>query len=435
MANFTYDDIKNTAAEALSDLGQVAKTGLKTFCDLADAFEGAAGFGQRGYAEAIGMGELYTKMCGPGPSENPKRLPPGGPIGGQCDMVKYRVTVQVDEYYGNDEITRPVNPSVAEVWGPIDRVYPDGFGDYIDGETGARYPGFSSVKVVCRGFSTPNPGAPPQTVTLLATSSPSFVNFKNVSVVAADGFTDVCPPKPIVDYPPVGELPPVQVPGPDGPITVRPTIPPITVNPTVNFSPTVNVNLGPFNVNFNLGGIVVLIPNLSTGPVTIGPGTPNTAPVPWTPDFNLGDSIFNLNSKLDDQDDTLKKLKACVCDPYPPYDVETLFEGVQSGCYTLLPKERNEFCAINITQTPTNPKNQPGGSAPDVLYCGWAWFHTGAGQASERFPIDAFGKVFKNDGRYGVFCFTLYEGYRANVYGLHVPLDFWNSIHDTTPTT
>lgn len=433
MPDFTYEELKNTAAENLSDLGQIAKTGLQSFCDMADSFGGAAGFGTRDYATIIGMGDLYTRMCGPGPSGNPRRLPPGGPVGGQCDMVKYRVTAQVEEYYGSGDVTRPVAPSTIEVWGPIDRVYADGFGTYVDPETGEELSGFNSVKVVCRGFSTPNPGAPPQTVTMLATSGFAYVNLKNVGITPAAGFSDTCPKKPVVDYPPIRDLPPVEIPGPDGPITVRPTLPPVTVNPTVNFSPTVNLNIGPFNLNFNLGGVVVLIPNISINPVNVGPGTPGTQPKPWQPDFNLGDSIFNLNEKLDDQDDLLRKLKACVCDPYPPYDVETLFEGVQSGCYTLLPKERNEYCAINITQTPTNPKSQPGGSAPDVLYCGWAWFHTPAGQASERFPIDAFGKVFKNDGRYGVFCFTLYEGYRANVYGLHVPLDFWNSIHDTTP--
>lgn len=433
MPDFSYDEIKNTASEALSDLGQVAKTGLQTFCNMADAFEGAAGFGQRGYAEAIGMGELYTRMCGPGPSENPKRLPPGGPIGGQCELVKYRVTAQVDEYYGNDDITRPVNPSVTEVWGPIDRIYADGFGDYVDGETGARYPGFSSVKIVCRGYTTPNPGDPPQTVTLIGASTPTYVNLKGVSVSPAAGYTDNCPPKPIVDYPPIGELPPVQIPGPGGPITVRPTIPPITVNPTVNFSPTVNVNLGGFTVNFSLGGVNVFIPVIAPGPVTIGPGTPGTNPVPIPGSPDNGDSFYELNTKLKNLRLQVDKLKQCVCDPEPQYDSEQLFANVQSGCYTLLPKDRNRFCAVNIIQTPTNPKNQNGGSAPDVLYCGWAWFHTGQGQATERMPIDAFGKIFENTGRYGVFCFTLYEGYRANVFGLHVPLDFYNSVHTNPP--
>jgi len=261
-----------------------------------------------------------------------------------------------------------------------------------------------------------------------ASSFKAYIN----SVVAVNPALDICGSR-LPSFPPgVGGgqdyNPPVTYRDRGVSIPVNVNIPPIIIPPgAVQVKPSFEVKIGPNKIVFDLsGGKLSIEPSLNV-PITIGGGgtTPNPN-TPVAPEID-GEAIAD---RFDRVEELIDRLKKCVCDPYPPFDNEQLFSNVQSGCYTLLPKDRNKFCAINITQSPTNPKSQPGGSAPDVLYCGWAWFHTGAGQASERFPVDAFGKIYPNEGRYGVFCFTLYEGYRADVYGLHVPLDYYNSIHD-----
>jgi hypothetical protein len=193
------------------------------------------------------------------------------------------------------------------------------------------------------------------------------------------------------------------------------------VNVDIDLNPTFVVNVDGLDIIFDWDGAVVLAPKLEI-PITIGggpnsgtgnPKTPKKSPKPLS-----GEAIAD---RFDRIEDLLGELEECACpsDLLGPFD--TIPGNVlQSQCVSLSP-ERVKYVALRITSAPANRKEQNGGNAPDVLYCGWAWFRAGE-DLLERMPVDALGKMYKAPKGATAFCYTVYSGYQAQPFLLNKPL-------------
>jgi hypothetical protein len=199
-------------------------------------------------------------------------------------------------------------------------------------------------------------------------------------------------------------------------VNVNVSIPPIIIPPgLVQVNPKVEVKIGPNKVVFDLsGGKLSFEPNI-TIPITVGGGPNGENP---NPPISLPDNDPDLSARFNRIDALLAQIAECACDdPDVGALVPTPGTEAVSQCVSV-PITRNRFCAIAITQIPANPKTEPGGAAPDVLFAGWAWFKAGD-YLFERSPIDAQGKLFRNPGGAEAFCYTLRNGFR----GVPVTLD------------
>lgn len=232
--------------------------------------------------------------------------------------------------------------------------------------------------------------------------------------------TDNCGPRPPQFQPtaPTGNPynPPVEYKDRGTTVNVNVSIPPIIIPPgLVQVNPKVEVKIGPNKVVFDLsGGKLSFEPNI-TIPITIGGGPNGENP---NPPISLPDNDPDLSARFNRIDALLAQIAECACDdPDVSALVPTPGTEAVSQCVSV-PITRNRFCAIAITQIPANPKTEPGGAAPDVLFAGWAWFKAGD-YLFERSPIDAQGKLFKNPGGAEAFCYTLRNGFR----GVPVTLD------------
>jgi hypothetical protein len=157
--------------------------------------------------------------------------------------------------------------------------------------------------------------------------------------------------------------------------------------PVTNFSP--QLALGPFNVDFNLGGI-----NISPS-VNIGTGNQNqvTQPVPTPPptqsqpDRNY-DEILSLIVKY------LHYQR--LCDP-TDCDYDFHVTGAYGGQSNQIPVPAGGIpvaVALSIVQQPVNAKREYGVTSPDVLYAGWAWW-SGNSNLEAREPIDSQFKLYR----------------------------------------
>jgi hypothetical protein len=204
-------------------------------------------------------------------------------------------------------------------------------------------------------------------------------------------------------------------------VTVNVNIPPIIIPPgAIQVKPQITVKIGPNRITFDLsGGKLSFEPDISI-PITIGRGpngeNPNS-PIPLEPGLD-GELIAD---RFDRIEDLLQDLEDCACDDSDLGAlVATPGNNANSQCVSIS-VGRNKFCAIAITQRPTNEKSQAGLNAPDVLYAGWAWFKTGD-YLFERTPVDCEGKIFKNPGNASAFCYTLYAGYLGTPIILDKPI-------------
>lgn len=204
-------------------------------------------------------------------------------------------------------------------------------------------------------------------------------------------------------------------------VNVNVNVPPIIIPPgAVQVSPKFEVKIGPNRITFDLsGGTLKIAPELNI-PITIGGGGTSPNPnAPVTNDPGIDGEL--LADRFDRIEDLLADLEDCACNDKPlgAYVVTAGTEAT-SQCVSV-PPGRNKFCAIAIGQVPQNRKSQSGGSAPDVLYAGWAWFKTGD-YLFERKPIDCAGKIFANPGGAEAFCYTMNTGYRATPLVIDLPI-------------
>lgn len=347
--------------------------------------------------------------------------------GGQCDGERYRINFSVrlraPAVNGVSPAPRTASYEVY-VWGAIADIR---LGDYVDEVSPPfRYQGYKRLECICRGDGG-LPGAAGQNIAILGSSSAEIQSIVSLNVTKFNRSPDTCGnPSPV--YPPISRNPTDY----DKTVDFR-ISPTVSVPVNVSISPTVVVAAGVFSPEFNVnvGGINV---TLSAGGFTFSP----TVEIPVGVSFPIGDprvnvsptfSIDTASKKCADDIDVLEilkrirelKLEVLECcerdNPFEPPDADRVVVtelGVHSSGLFDLPKRTFQI-AVRLTKTLPNEKKQPGGNAPDVLYCGWCWFGA-ANNMSERMPIDSEFKLYSpKEWISNTFGFTLYTGYAARI--------------------
>lgn len=403
MPDITYSEFyKNLADGTAGTLEKIGDAAASLACGLWSSYPAAmAGTGINDPSTQL-MSALYDRMCKP---RNQEPAPPQQPFsGGQCDCVMYAVSVTA-WLDGNFWFT-----NTNYYPGPIS-------GGYLR-EEGS---GFLSFGI---DIGTPACGGRRRHNFISG-----FAEFKNEpggaycvinSVTRQDGAPDTCG-SPSPQYPPT-TIPPGEH-STNTPITINntPIVVPVTIVPTtivapVFIRPTLNVDVGGVNVNFDLGGLTISLPNPSGEDKKLPPGDWNNPfPTDRPPASGQDIDLQPLKDALKRLEDDLAELKECACDEGSGVSlVGSALGSGRSGFFNLPADTVAVVCVVE--KLSSNAKTEKGLSAPDVYYAGWGWFQFQGGMA-ERMPLDCGTKVFPwtNEFQPEKFGYTCREGYTATV--------------------
>lgn len=406
-----------TYGELSSDLGTNTGDGLRNIANTAANFVCNA---YRNYADAAvglpdptGVGAfnnaLYSRLCSPRNLNPPS--PPSIPFnGGQCANLPYNVTIFYSFNGGP-----PTSVFFPSVLGPLNGVGTKGFAGG-SAAYGVIAPNAGSTGILAvASASGPNP-----------LNALSAYRVTSVSVVPV-GHSDTCGnPSPQYTTPP----PPnntfnnnttVNVGAGfiiNAPITVIPTL----IKAGVEINPQIQVNVGPFNVNFDLGGVQVK-PNFQIGNDRRTPSSDNSPPTlpparepqPIDCDIDIElmqEEFTTVNNNISGLDEKLDEVKDCSC----PVKYTTSIVGLGSGNSGVVALPTNAIqIRLSLTQQPQNAKIQDGGTShPDYYFCGYVDFGDGTG-LSERRAVSVADSVFECPVWATSFGWSLYTGYDCAV--------------------
>lgn len=410
MTQFSIEQLQqNPLADSANTLANLASGARNAVCGLYRSAPGALtapGAASPGLGGDVG--EAYRQMldtlCGDGSlPERPPRL-----SGGQC-AIPYTVEWETRGPGPLGTVTTNTQQDILQ--GPIRGMQ---FVPSVSGSQFAEYAiihGTSNSRRVVLSFSTnaPRYEVHRATITKITALNP-----------ALDVCGDTLNPFPSLPTTPDTYSPPTTYRDRGTNVDVNINIPPIIIPPgAVSIAPKLEVRIGPNRIIFDGSGArLELSPELNI-PITIGGGTTSPNPNdPVTVEPDLDPEL--LADRFDRIEDLLKELEDCACDDKDLAGL-TATPGVnaRSQCISV-PISRNRYVALAVTQIPPNAKSQSGDSAPDVYFAGWAWFKSGD-YMSERLPIDAEGKLFKNPGGFETFCYTMQNGYLSTPIILDLP--------------
>jgi hypothetical protein len=193
---------------------------------------------------------------------------------------------------------------------------------------------------------------------------------------------------------------------------------PITlVGPATNLTlnPSVEIAVGPINVNFNLGGINVGF-NPTFSPVVVAPvvvlpplppGVDRPTPLPQ-PGSDCPDPCPEIDyTRIERAIASQKKFYA-----KPKTRLVTVSLGNGRGGSTSLPT-RTRFVRVTLTALPIKLKGQAGTGGPDVIFAGWVGF--GFGGPGDRTPISYQVNSYAIPPGCDRFTWTVYQGGSATV--------------------
>lgn len=227
-------------------------------------------------------------------------------------------------------------------------------------------------------------------------------------------------PDDLIDFPPI----------PDGNGGTR--VVPVFLPIPVLIKPTIDVNVGPFNIEIGPFDVNIL-PNADFNidfdpsfpqptlppnqpPPPLPPGRP-TAPTGGggggggsCPDVDLGpvlDRLEEVDNNIDSLKPTLEEIKECACEPETEVLVTSIGSG-SGGRFTL--PDRTFVVRLNITQPPSSGKSQSSeGDAQDVIFAGWYAFGSGPSDG-DRQPVSFGLNVFECPEWANRFSFSLNFG-------------------------
>lgn len=413
MPTFSFSELNSNTSTATADgIRNVANTAANFACSLYKNYANAAA----GLPDPTGFGatlnSVYSALCTPRGDTPP--LPTAPFNGGQCPKL-YSVNVQ--GIYGPDNT--PFNSEAFNLLGPIGGVAirPNASGSRLE------------YVVLCQ----PSSGFPLGQWAFLSQSPGQFdaelkpMRVTSFTVTPNDGVDNCGSPTPIFppSFPPNSNITNnvnVNV-GAGLTINAPITIIPIRNSVDVEVRPQIQVNVGPFNVAFDLGGVTVapniVLPSDRVNPNPLPPPANYPSPVPPStgdcPEVNLAPVISRLENLQDDVDELVEvseDIKECSCPV--PYQVQVIPAATADGGIIDLP-ENTIAVYLNLIKIPENPKIQPGrGGARDQYFCGYYWFGVGNG-STERIPINTATNWFPAPRFATSFSWSLYSGYEAAV--------------------
>jgi hypothetical protein len=383
MADLSYPELNSDLGTNTADgVRNVANTAANFACAAYKNYAGAT----TGFPDPTGFGAImnsfYSRLCSPRGSTPPPPAPPF--TGGQCPY-NYTVTLT---------LTRSAEPTSLPliklgVRGPISRLGYSGSG------SGTTF----------GVFAAPSPVAPSGFYPMYGPGSPADLAITNVgtpTITPPSGSPDNCG-NPQPQFPPL--LPPIPVVSNNttinigGPsLTVPIAIIPVLIDANVNIKPTINVNVGPFNVTFDAGGVTVAPSFQFSNPTTVNPTPgndprlppPTPTPQPQLPSAGCDLSpvisrLQTLQTKVDVIDGTTKDTKDCAC-PGKYQEVSNALGNGNSGSAALPAYARTVKFSIGTLEA--NVQSQfGGGNAPNVYYLGWYAFTDANGNGGDRRQI------------------------------------------------
>lgn len=310
-------------------------------------------------------------------------VPPDAPVpppGGQCPGRAYNVAITYQS------VEFPQTSTVLQANGPI--------GPAV--ETTVQDGSFTRFTVT---FSS---GSGTKTIIQGATK-PGFGRIDSITPV--DGLPDNCgngtPDYPNIQ-PPSGSFNGTrEIPVGGNNITVPVAIVPVVFAPVNIFKPEINITAGPFNFNFNAGGVNITptfspTTNIYLPGATPGPVNPPALP-PSGDGNNEGIDLSELNAKLNE---------LLICDRCEPsFTVQqTAYSAANSRIINLPPNTVR--VDLDVTSLGAGIDAQYGGDAPTVYLVGWYSFGT-AGGNSDRRHISYVENTFYPPEQANRFSYTL----------------------------
>lgn len=379
-----YPGAGNPIFDALSNTAKAVFTATQAVsCPLYRDFPAFMTGSDIGSPAAAANDSFLNQLCNP--TGNLPPAPTAPFTGGQCECVSYRVQGTIT---GFGIGTQPFDLFAN---GPI--------GSIVNNKQGGddnRY-GFFAGSDLCGGRAF---------VGVIQSALDGTVVIG--SVVRQDGTPDTCgdpsPAYPIVE-PSAGDLN-VSIPIQFSP-NFNVLVPVNVFAPVRLFAPSLRI--GPFNVDFDLGGLTIS-PDFNVDFPAFSPtGRPGTQPPAGQ---RPADRAEKCN--LDEVMKFLRRIRECQeCDR--DYDfLQTGFVTGRSGSLIVPIGGIPLTVGLEVIQKPSNSKEQPGLTEPNVVYAGWGWF-SGNGFREERGPIDADLKLFQASEKPSPnqFSFTCQAGYVA----------------------
>lgn len=403
LAELAADTGTNTA----DGLRNIANTAANFVCDAYQNYAGAT----TGFPDPTGIGALnnalFSSLCGP------RGKTPSAPVtpftGGQCSF-NYNVS-----YTYTDTSGPGGSGTIFNVPGPISGI-----------KRGSGGSNLINIGVGCATTSTY-----PQGIAGLANVTQAVANrlsYSITSVTPSSGGSDTCgdPQKQFPDKPiPVTNITnnntTVNV-GAGVSITVPIFYTPVIVNANAYINAQAQVNVGPFNVTFDLGGVTISPTFNAPSGGSQTPSQPYLPPSTTTNNYNNTNSppsvtcppvdFTTVYSKLDSIKTELDDVKDCACPVTSSVSTVSLGSGVDG--YTALPSNCIKV-SISIGTKPANAKTQKSnGSEPTTYFCGYIYWGDGTGR-SERHPISFLQSVFYPPIWATAFGWNLYLGYSGTV--------------------
>lgn len=403
MTLYSWGDVAAGALDqAPTPVKESVAAARKFACGLYKAYEGYYGnTAPQGPLEGLKRG-VWDKICDNGLPPVPSDPPPWD--GNSCACVEYLVEGLQYETSGIGQRL----PWNAIVTGPI-------FGIRVAGG----FPGGATF-FLRHGRCTNGVFSGVRERELGGASGPERT-YQITSINRVAGQGDSCP------VPSPNPIPPPTPPSPSDQkgntnITIAPGVTinaPITlVGPTTNVSlnPSVEVNVGPLNVNFGLGGINVDIspsfnPTLIV-PVVNLPSLPGPRPLPLPPSGGVcPDPCPDIDYARIEA--AIRAERKFYAKPKTRREVAVLGSGV--GGTVVLPAEA-AWVRLVLTKEPLSVQEQFGAGGPDVLFAGWHSF--GVGTGGERIPISYRQNTYLVPKGATQFSWTVYRGAIASVSAL-----------------
>lgn len=403
---FTYPELNEEQGTNTADgLRNVANTAADFVCDL---WENYSEF-TSSWADPTGIGKfnnaLFSRLCEPR-NKRPPVEPVSAFIGGQCPKL-YTVTYSL-RYGPNNSTAGPI--TISNVLGPIQ-------GFYVRSVS----PGRKKYGIKFQ----PNASRPTGDHFVLEGNDVDVMPVQLLSLIAT----------PVSGQDNCGDPPPTYPPKVPGPDDVKKNVnvnvgagvaifAPVTLIPTrfdvdAQINPQINVNVGPFDVTFDAGGITLspsfnfggqskVVPDEDSTPTIILPPSDQKkgtdCPEVKVPATDLTPVI----SRLDALKELSEDIQECSC-PIP-YETQVQASGSGNSGEIGLPANAIQV-RLDLTQIPENAKIQSGGdNAPLQYFCGYVSFGDGA-RYGARIPINVANSVFEVPTWATGFSWSLYTGY------------------------
>ena len=395
MPDFTFAELnENTGTLTADGLRNVANVAADAVCSAWSNYAAATS----GFPDPSGVGAfnngLFSRLCEPRGVQAP--LPAEEFIGGQCPF-SYTVTVGIGSSDPSGiPSTFPPNETLTyfNVPGPIrgGNVLPlpgtDGKQGVVFVGTNQDYPEGRLV-VWIDPVSSENGRHDGSFCTVLSVV-PTDPNQPDICGNPSPVFPPIVPPTAVFNFPTS-----VYIGGPF--IDVEVSFNPVIFQANALIKPEFNVQVGPFQVVFDAGGVDIFV-NPSPTPVeTLPPGLDPRPdrPSPKPPSGGGGGDCPDCICEPTDLTEVLEKLDdiiECVCDDD---EFENQVFGAAKGGLVTAPTWIRK-AVVDVTVMNPRVRSQLGeGTAPDVFFVGWAAFGIGS-RLGERIPLSFGANVFTN---------------------------------------